>query len=152
MSINESERRRRRTLVHAHMAAENAHDVDGVLKTFADDTEMIFNGLSVRDHGMIHHLHSQFAFSPDRGAISGTVLVADREHFTDDEIVIEGRLCGRQVTDWGAYPASGRDVELPYVAFYRFDSDGKLSSERVVMDFGPLLNQPNDGYQSKAGG
>jgi hypothetical protein len=143
MTVNETERQRRRTLVYAHMEAENAHDVDGVLKTFADDTEMIFNGLAVRDHKMIHHLHSQFAFSPDQSAIQGSALVVDREHFTDEEIVIEGRLCGKQVADWGAYPASGRDVELPYIAFYRFDGDGKLSSERVVMDFGPLLNQPD---------
>ncbi len=141
MAINESERQRRRTLVYAHMAAENDHDLDKVMETFADDTEMIFNGLPVRDHKMIHHLHSQFAFSSDRSAITGTRLVAEREHFTDDEIVIEGRLCGRHVADWGAYPASGRDVELPYVAFYRFDGDGKLSSERVVMDFGSLLKQ-----------
>jgi hypothetical protein len=141
MAINESERQRRKALVYAHMAAENAHDVDKVLETFAEDTEMIFNGLSVRDHNIIHHLHSQFAFSPDQSAITGTRLIADREHFTDDEIVIEGRLCGKHVADWGAYPATGRDVELPYIAFYCFDDDGKLSSERVVMDFGSLLNQ-----------
>jgi hypothetical protein len=143
MTINETERQRRRTLVYAHMAVENAHDVDGVMKTFAEDTEMIFNGLAVRDHKVIHHLHSQFAFSAEQSAIQGTTLVVDREHFTDDEIVIEGRLCGKHVADWGAYPASGRDVELPYVAFYRFDGDDKLSSERVVMDFGTLLQQPN---------
>jgi hypothetical protein len=144
MTINETERQRRRTLVYAHMATENAHDLDGLLKTFADDTEMIFNGLSVREHKVIRHLHSQFAFSPDQSAISGATLLVDREHFTDDEIVIEGRLCGKHIADWGAYPASGRDVQLPYVAFYRFDDDGKLSSERVVMDFGPLQNSRAD--------
>src|SRR5690242_19079506 len=114
MSINESERQRRKALVYAHMAAENAHDVDKVIETFADETEMIFNGLLVRDHNMIHHLHTQFAFSPDQSAITGTRLVVKHEHFTDDEMVIEGRLCGKHVPDWGAYPATGRDVELPY--------------------------------------
>jgi hypothetical protein len=29
-------------------------------------------------------------------------------------------------------------VELPFVAFYRFDDNGKLTSERVVMNLGPL--------------
>jgi hypothetical protein len=143
MPVNEAERQRRKALVYAHMAKENGHDMDAVMETFADDTEMIFNGLSVRDHKTIHHLHSQFAFTADQSAISGTRLVADREHFTDDEMVIEGRLCGRHVGDWGAYRATGRDVELPYVAFYRFDGEGKLSSERVVMDLGPLLNPPD---------
>jgi hypothetical protein len=27
---------------------------------------------------------------------------------------------------------------MPFVAFYRFDDDGKLTSERVVMNLGPL--------------
>ena len=79
MSINEAERQRRKALVYAHMTAENDHDMDGVMETFADDTEMIFNGLSVRDHKTIHHLHSQFAFTADQSAITGTRLVADRE-------------------------------------------------------------------------
>jgi hypothetical protein len=37
-----------------------------------------------------------------------------------------------------AFQPTGRDVELPFVAFYRFDDDGKRSSERVVMNLGPL--------------
>jgi len=34
--------------------------------------------------------------------------------------------------------ATNRDVELPFVAFYRFDEKGRLTSERVVMNLGPL--------------
>jgi hypothetical protein len=35
-----------------------------------------------------------------------------------------------------------REVELPYVAFYRFDGDSKLVSERVVMNLGTLADVP----------
>jgi hypothetical protein len=33
-------------------------------------------------------------------------------------------------------------VELPWVAFYRFDAHDKLVSERIVMDLGTLGASP----------
>ena len=62
----------------------------------------------------------------------------DEEHFTDDETVIEGRLCGKHAKEFMGFAPTDRDVELPFVAFYRFDDNGKLTSERVVMNLGPL--------------
>ena len=58
--------------------------------------------------------------------------------FTDDETVIEGRLCGKHAKEFLGFEPSDSDVELPFVAFYSFDEDGKLTSERVVMNLGPL--------------
>jgi len=52
--------------------------------------------------------------------------------------VVQGRLCGTQRAEFLGITPTGRDVELPFVAFYRFDADGKLSSERVVMNLGAL--------------
>jgi len=75
------------------------------------------------------------------GAFHGIRNVIDREHFTTDEVVVEGRLCGRHVGEFQGHSAAGRDVELPFVAFYRFGADGKLTSERVVMDLGRLAER-----------
>jgi len=72
------------------------------------------------------------------GAFSGLRAVIDQEHFTDAETVIEGRVRGMHSAEFLGFPPTGRDVELPFVAFYRFDANGKLSSERVVMNLGPL--------------
>jgi hypothetical protein len=44
MPIGESERERRRTLLHAHYAAENNHDVEGIMTTFSTDGVMLYNG------------------------------------------------------------------------------------------------------------
>ena len=54
------------------------------------------------------------------------------------ETVIEGRVCGKHSSEFLGFPPTERDVELPFVAFYRFDPNGKLISERVVMNLGPL--------------
>jgi SnoaL-like polyketide cyclase len=64
--------------------------------------------------------------------------VIDHEHFTGAETVVEGRILGRHGGEFLGFAPTGRDIELPFVAFYRFDGEGKLTSERVVMNLGPL--------------
>lgn len=141
MQSNSAERGRRQALVNAHFAVENRHDVDGIMRTFSAEAEMIYNRESFADPDSIRQAHGYIGFATPEGAFTGLRTVTDREHLTDDEIVIEGRLCGRHVGEFQGFPPSGRDVELPYVAFYHFDRDGKLTSERVVMNLGPLLTR-----------
>jgi hypothetical protein len=137
MPIDDAERARRRALLHAHYTAENANDLDRVMETFSTDTEMLYNRQSFRGHDPIRQAHTYMGFSA-QGAFRALRTVADHEHFTANEIVIEGRLCGKHVGEFEGFPATNRDVELPYVAFYRFDEHGKLESERVVMNLGSL--------------
>jgi predicted ester cyclase len=138
MPIDDAERERRRTLLRAHMGAENRHDLDGIMQTFAGRTEMLYNGQPFPDHDGIRGAHAYMGFSAAPGAFEGIRLVADHEHFTADEIVVEGRLCGKHVGEFLGFAPTQRDVELPYIAFYRFDGGGKLVSERVVMNLGAL--------------
>ena len=138
MPITDAERQRRRNLVRAHLAAETIHDLDTVMDTFAEKTEMIYNRDSFADHAAIRAAHVYIGMSPIDGALSGLEVITDAESFTDDDIVIEGRVCGKHVGEFRGYEPTQRDVELPFVTFYRFDSNDKLESERVVMDLGAL--------------
>lgn len=141
MPIDDKERDRRRALLHAHYAAENASDLDRIMKTFSSDTEMLYNRQSFRDHASIRQAHGYIGFAAG-GAFSGLHNVVDSESFTADEIVIEGRLCGTHVGEFQGFAPTQREVELPFVAFYRFDATGKLASERVVMNLGALAATP----------
>jgi len=138
MSIDTAARERRRALVEAHMKAENRHDLDAIMKTFSGDAEMLYNRQSFADPESIRQAHAYFGLAAATGAFSGLRVVPDHMHDTGDEIVIEGRMCGKHVGEFGGFPATDRDVEMPYVAFYRFDDDGKLASERVVMNLAAL--------------
>ena len=138
MPIDDRERARRRSLVHAHYAAENAHDLERIMQTFSSDAEMLYNRQSFATDETIRWAHGYIGMSQESGALRGLHAVIDREHFTDDETVIEGRLLGTHSSEFLGFSPTGRDVELPFVAFYRFDTQGKLSSERVVMNLGPL--------------
>ena len=138
MPIDERERARRHALVRAHYAAENDHDLERIMKTFAADGVMHYNHREFPSDETIRWAHGYIGMSPAPGAFSGLVATIDAEHFTDEEPVIEGRLTGRHSSEFLGFPPTGRDIELPFVAFYRFDAGGKLTSERVVMNLGPL--------------
>jgi hypothetical protein len=138
MPIDDRERERRRTLVHAHYAAENAHDLEGIMKTFSPDGVMLYNRREFPSDETIRWAHGYIGMSAAPGAFGGLSATIDAEHFTDDETVVEGRLCGRHSGEFLGFAPTEREVELPFVAFYRFDAMGKLTSERVVMNLGPL--------------
>jgi SnoaL-like domain len=138
MSIDEKERERRRALLRTHYDVENEHDLDGIMKTFSEGAEMLYNRQSFRGRENIRAAHAYIGLSAVRGAFGGIRNIIDREHVTADEIVVEGRLCGKHVGEFQGFPPTQRDVELPFVAFYRFDEKGKLTSERVVMNLGVL--------------
>jgi hypothetical protein len=137
MPIDEAERKRRQALLHIHYKVENDHDLDRIMATFSPDGEMLYNRQSFPEPELIRGAHAYMGFSAE-GAFERLQTIADHEHFTDDEIVVEGRLTGRHVGEFQGFAPSGREVELPFVAFYRFDAKGKLTSERVVMNLGPL--------------
>ncbi len=138
MPIDKAECERRRELVRVHLAAETRHDLDVVMSTFAVNTEMIYNRDSFQDHDDIRNAHIYIGMSSVAGAFSGLEVVTDAESFTEDDIVVEGRLCGKHVGEFRGYEPTHREVELPFVTFYRFDQDDKLASERVVMDLSAL--------------
>jgi hypothetical protein len=138
MSITDSEKARRRTLLKTHYDVENSHDMNGIMATFSPDAEMLFNRIPFTDSQSIRDARGLLGFSSTGGAFEDLHNYIDGEHFTDDEIIVEGRLCGKHVGEFQGIKAMGRNVELPFVAFYHFDKTDKLISERVVMNFGVL--------------
>ncbi len=139
MSTTDSEKARRRALLKTHYDVENSHDIDGIMATFAPDAEMVFNRAPFTDPQSIRDAHSLLGFSGTDGAFEDIHNYIDGEHFTEDEIIVEGRLCGKHVGNFEGIEATGRNVELPFVAFYHFDKTDKLISERVVMNLGVLI-------------
>jgi hypothetical protein len=138
MPIDEREKERRRNLVRAHYKVENNHDLEGIMKTFSPDAVMLYNRRDFPSDATIRWAHGYIGFTGADGAFRGLTNVIDHEHFTDTEIVIEGRACGTHTSEFLGFAPTGREVELPFVAFYRFAEKGKQASERVVMNLGPL--------------
>ena len=138
MPIDAQEKERRRALIKEHYAAENDHDLDRIMATFADDGVMHYNHLPFEGEG-IRGAHILIGMSDSPGAFSGLRHIIDKEHYTDEETVVEGRLCGKHSNEFLGFAPTERDVELPFVAFYHFDKTDKLISERIVMNLGVLV-------------
>ena len=139
MPITDNEKTRRRALLKTHYDVENSHDMDGIMATFSPDGEMLFNRAPFTDPQSIRAGNEYMGFSGTDGAFEDIHVYIDGEHFTDNEIIVEGRLCGKHVGECEGIEATGRNVELPFVAFYHFDKTDKLISERVVMNLGALV-------------
>ncbi len=139
MPITDSEKARRRALLKTHYDVENSHDMNGIMATFSPDGEMLYNRIPFTDPQSIRDAHVRIGFSGTDGALQDLDNCIDSEHFTDDEIIVEGRLCGKHVGEFQGIEPTGRNVELPFVAFYHFDETDKLISERVVMNLGVLV-------------
>ncbi len=139
MPITDSEKARRRALLKTHYDVENGHDMNGIMETFSPDAVMLYNRIPFTDPQSIRDAHRLLGFSGTDGAFEDIHNYIDGEHFTDDEIIVEGHLSGKHVGEFLGIEATGRNVELPFVAFYHFDKNDKLISERVVMNLGALV-------------
>jgi hypothetical protein len=139
MPITDSEKTRRRALLETHYEVENNHDMNGIMATFSPDAEMIYNRIPFTDPQSIRYAHGLLGFSGTDGAFDDIQHYIDDEHFTEDEVIVERRLCGKHVGEFQGIEATGRNVELPFVAFYHFDETDKLISERIVMNLGALV-------------
>jgi predicted ester cyclase len=136
--IDPKERERRAALLAAHYEAENAHDIERIMATFAPGAEMIYNGqhFTVADH--IQWAHTYIGMSALPGGFTDLRSVRDREHYTDDEVIVEGRLLATHTGEFQGFAPTGQEVVLPFITFYRFDASGLLASERIVMNLGML--------------
>jgi hypothetical protein len=141
MTVDEKERDRRRALLRAHLEAEAEGNLGKVVATFATDAEMLYNHQVFATNDHIRQAHAYMGFSGE-GAIDELGAVVERESFTDDEIVIEGKMVGIHRREFQGFQGTSRRLELPFVGFYRFDAGGKLVSERVVMNLGTLGATP----------
>ena len=134
------ERERRRRLVSAHVAAENAHDLDAIAATFAPHAIVDVNGTVATTPAQIAQTHALYGFGPAGGLLSQLQVIHEREHFTEEDIVYEGHFHGFHTgSPPGFPPPSGRELELPYIVVYRFDAAGKLVSERARVELSPIF-------------
>lgn len=131
-------RRRREEVVRRHMEAENVHDYDTVLGTFAHPryelmaTGQVFDG---EDAVRRYFELSRTPFPDQRNE-----LVSMRS--TDDGVVVELDLLGTHLGPLAGADATGRTFRSRMCALFLFEegTDG-IVCERVYFDRGDILRQ-----------
>src|SRR5262245_7242583 len=117
----------------AHLAAENAGDLDGIVATFADDAVLELNGEVFRGRRLIRLVHERFGFA-GTGAFSALAVTEMARHESAGAVVLEEQLSGRHTGEWEGLAPTGRRFAVAVCAVYVFDADGRLTAERVYFD------------------
>ena len=126
-----------RTIVEQHLAAEARHDAAGAAATYRADAYYEHVPLGLRFEGrdaVAAQYAGSFAAVPDSAATyDGEVLEGNR-------LVHWGRLRGTVRGSLLGQPATGRTIDLPFVAIIEV-RDGGMVGETVHYDSATLCDQ-----------
>ncbi len=126
------------SIVEQHVRRENAHDLDGVLATFGAIAHYDDEAWGEHYEGIdgVRQFYQQLM-----KALPDLEIEIQHPHVSDDAVVLEVIIRGTHLGSWRGLPATGRRVELPLCGVYTFDSDDRLSGEKIYYDRGTVLKQ-----------
>ena len=132
------QRSRRLMIVEEHVRMENAHDLEGVLRTFGATARYDDEPWHEHYDGIdgVRRFYSQLmAALPD---LNIEIL---RQHFADEAVILEVIIRGTHLGAWKGLPATGRKLAIPLCGFYTFTADDRLAGERIYYDRATVLQQ-----------
>ena len=136
MSEHERTRREREAIVRRHMEAENEHDYEAVIATFAHPRYEIIALDRVHDGEVAvreYFRESRSVFPDQRNELIAL-------HHADDAVIAEFWLLGTHRGPLPGLEPTGREFRCRMAAFFLFD-DIKLVCERVYFDSATILRQ-----------
>ncbi len=127
-------RQRREAIVNQHAAAENRHDVEATIATFAQPRYEVNGVPSDGEEAVRELLRGLMGGLPDLRAELGKLRHAD------DAVFGEGLITGTHNGEWAGIPPTGRHIRIPILAIFEFDGD-RLLCEKVYFDMANVLTQ-----------
>jgi len=137
-SIPQDRQSARLAIVEEHIRLENAHDLEGVIRTFGDTAR--YDDEPWGEHHTSREGVRQF-YQQLMEALPDVSIVVERRYVAEDAILVEVRIRGTHLGGWRGLPATGRRVEFPVCGIYTFGSDDRLAGERIYYDRGTVLRQ-----------
>ena len=139
-NLSQTEVDSRLRIVDEHLRAENAHDVDAIMRTFSDDPIFILNGNTFSGRDAVRGMYESFGFG-GQGGFARIQVETVRRFVSDEAVVVEAVLRAEHTNAWQGIPATGRTIEVPLCAIFPFDEAGRLRGERVYLDGAIMLKQ-----------
>jgi steroid delta-isomerase-like uncharacterized protein len=128
----------RLAVVDEHLRSENRHDLDAVMATFGADARFDDEPWGDRRQGR-EGVRSYYV--EILSALPDLAIDVHERHVASESVVLEVTIRGTHLGPWRGLPATGRRVEFPLCAVYRFDAADRLWSERVYYDRAAVLGQ-----------
>jgi steroid delta-isomerase-like uncharacterized protein len=125
-------------LVAEHIRLENAHDLEGVLRTFGESSRYHDEAWGEHYTGSdgVRAFYTQIM-----AALPDLQIEVQRQHVTADAILVEVVIRGTHLGAWRGLPPTGRKIELPLCGVYTLDANDRLAGERIYYDRGTVLRQ-----------
>ena len=138
MSFDERIRSEREATVRRHMQAENEHDFDTVIATFAHPRyELIATGQVHDGEAAVRQY-----FRDTRGAFPDQRNELISLRHADDAVVVEFWLLGTHRGPLAGIAPTGKSFRVRMAALFLFEGDGdRIVCERVYFDSASLLRQ-----------
>jgi steroid delta-isomerase-like uncharacterized protein len=134
--LDDSRTAARIRLVDEHVRAENAHDLDDLMRTFGAAPTFDVNRDHIDGHDGVHAFYAELI----RGFPDLRIDVKHR-HVAADAVVLEVVVTGTHQHTWNGVPPRGGRIELPVCAVFPFDAEERLAGERVYFDMALMLRQ-----------
>jgi len=130
------QRERREAIVLAHVAAENAGDLDATLATFYRPRYNVLpmGAVSEGEAAVRQLVGGLVTAFPDFHFKIGKL------HHADDAVIVEGIMTGTHKGNWAGMEARSRQMQLPVACVFDFEDD-RLINESVYFDFATLQRQ-----------
>lgn len=129
-------RRRREATVHAHLDAENRHDVPATIATFAHPQydvaagDLFFDGAAAVD---------RLLGALMRGFSDFHIALRTLRHAAD-AVICEIEMTGTHDGRWSGLDPTGRHLAVRAAAFFLFEAD-RLLRETIYFDMDTILRQ-----------
>ena len=131
-------RQRREATVRSHMQAENVHDFETVMGTFAHPRYEIIPTGQVYDGDAAVRQY----FKDTRGAFPDQRNEPISLRQADDAVIVEFWLLGTQHGPLAGIAPTGKSFRVQMTALFLFEGDGdRIVCERVYFDSASMLRQ-----------
>lgn len=137
-AIPEDRRSARIAIVEEHIRLENAHDLDGVLRTFGETAQYDDEawGEQYRGRDGVRLFYAQLL-----KALPDLEIDVQSRHVAEDAVLVEVIIRGTHLAEWRGLPATGRRVQFALCGVYTFDADNRLAGEKIYYDRATVLRQ-----------
>ena len=128
----------RLALVREHVSYENSHDLEAIIRTFGDSARYDDEPAGEHHSGTnaVRTYYTQLLES-----VPDLFIDVQREHVTDDGVILEVVIRGTHAGTWRGLPATNRTVAIPLCGVFTFDQNNRLSGERIYYDRATVLRQ-----------
>jgi steroid delta-isomerase-like uncharacterized protein len=131
-----TQRERREAVVRAHVAAENAGDLDTTIASFHRPRYHVLPMGTISDgEAAVRELVGGLV-----GAFPDFHFEIDRWHHADHAVIVEGVMTGTHKGQWAGLDPRGHRMEVPVLCIFDFEDD-RLVNESVYFDFATIQRQ-----------